>query len=153
MASELVSVAVHNKRVPIEFAVLLCCQGNGVDVAMLLVGGGGGGCCCHGGRGPDGGGGGWLPGGGGGGGIIPTGGKAAEQKGDHHNGGPHLELSQKGQKLRNIRSKNGFPHWLSPMGCPCVWPIGGGGGCIHGGGIPLGLGGIGGPPMLGIGGG
>lgn len=55
------------------FLDLLCCQGNGVDVAMLLVGGGGGGCCCHGGKGPDGGGGGWLPGGGGGGGIIPTG--------------------------------------------------------------------------------
>lgn len=31
--------------------------------------------------------------------------------------------------------------------------MGGGGGCIQGGGRPLGLGGIGGPPMLGMGGG
>lgn len=45
---------------------------------------------------------------------------------------------------------------LLPIGCPCgpgPWPMGGGGGCIQGGGKPLGLGGIGGPPMLGIGGG
>lgn len=31
--------------------------------------------------------------------------------------------------------------------------MGGGGGCIQGGGRPLGFGGIGGPPILGIGGG
>lgn len=67
------SCSVSKAEVGECFAVLLCCQGSGVDVAMLLVGGGGGGCCCHGGKGPDGGGGGWLPGGGGGGGIIPTG--------------------------------------------------------------------------------
>ncbi len=44
----------------------------------------------------------------------------------------------------------------SPMGCPGgagTWLIGGGGGCIQGGGIPLGFGGIWGPPMFGIGGG
>ncbi len=44
----------------------------------------------------------------------------------------------------------------SPMWCPGgagPWLIGGGGGCIQGGGIPLGFGGIGGPPMFGIGGG
>lgn len=31
--------------------------------------------------------------------------------------------------------------------------MGGGGGCIQGGGMPFGFGGIGGPPMFGIGGG
>lgn len=74
------------------FLDLLCCQGNGVDVAMLLVGGGGGGCCCHGGKGPDGGGGGWFPGGGGGGGIIPTGRKMRRYHDSHHFVGQHTEV-------------------------------------------------------------
>lgn len=47
-------------------------------------------------------------------------------------------------------------HCLLPMGCPWgagAWLMGGGGGCSQGGGIPFGLGGMGGPPMLGMGGG
>lgn len=45
---------------------------------------------------------------------------------------------------------------ILPIGWPWgagAWLMGGGGGCSQGGGIPLGLGGIGGPPMFGMGGG
>lgn len=55
-----------------------------------------------------------------------------------------------------LNSHQAYKHQLLPMGCPWgpgPWPMGGGGGCIQGGGRPLGFGGMGGPPMLGMGGG